>query len=107
MTSVEAPIDVLITLQPMNIVLAAADLLFSPVLRKFPTIKFALSEGGIGWIPYFLERVDYVYEHHRAWTGQDFGDRLPSHEFREHLVTCFIDDAVGVRIRHPVGVDPL
>ena len=31
------------------------------VLRRYPTLKFALSEGGIGWIPYFLERADYVY----------------------------------------------
>ncbi|HEV3132168.1 MAG TPA: amidohydrolase family protein, partial [Acidimicrobiales bacterium] len=70
-TSVEAPIDVMISLQPMNVVQAAADLLWSPVLRKFPDLRIALSEGGIGWIPYLLERVDYVYEHHRAWTGQD------------------------------------
>ena len=35
---------------------------------KFPGLKFALSEGGIGWIPYFLERTDYTYEHHKAWT---------------------------------------
>ena len=49
----DAPIDVLITLQPMNIVQAAADLLWSPVLRKFPDLRVALSEGGIGWIPYF------------------------------------------------------
>ena len=41
---------------PMNIVQAAADLVWSPVLRKFPDLKVALSEGGIGWIPYFLER---------------------------------------------------
>ena len=107
MTSVEAPIDVLITLQPMNIVLAAADLLWSPVLRKFPNIKFALSEGSIGWIPYFLERVDYVYEHHRAWTGQDFGDQLPSQLFRDRIITCFIDDPTGVEIRHRVGIDTI
>jgi predicted TIM-barrel fold metal-dependent hydrolase len=107
MTSVEAPIDVLITLQPMNIVLAAADLLWSPVLRKFPDIKFALSEGGIGWIPYFLERVDYVYQHHKAWTGQDFGDKLPSQLFRERIITCFIDDPVGVEVRHRVGIDTI
>jgi predicted TIM-barrel fold metal-dependent hydrolase len=104
-TSVHAPIDVMIALTPVNSVQAAADLLFSPVLRKFPEITFALSEGGIGWIPYFLERVDYVYRHHRAWTGQDFGDRLPSQVFHDHVVTCFIDDAVGVRIRDLVGVD--
>jgi predicted TIM-barrel fold metal-dependent hydrolase len=106
-TSIEAPIDTLITLQPMNIVLAAADLLWSPVLRKFPTIKFALSEGGIGWIPYFLERVDYVYQHHKAWTHQSFGDKLPSQVFRDHIVTCFIDDAFGVANRHAVGIDTI
>ena len=77
-TSADAPIDVMITLQPMNMVQAAADLLWSPVLRKYDDLHFALSEGGIGWIPYSLERVDYVYQHHHAWTGQDFGDICPA-----------------------------
>ncbi|HVB94280.1 MAG TPA: amidohydrolase family protein [Acidimicrobiales bacterium] len=104
-TSVEAPIDVLISLQPMNIVQAAADLLWSPVLRKFPDLRIALSEGGIGWIPYLLERVDYVYEHHHAWTGQDFGDLLPSQVFKERVITCFIDDAFGVANRQYLNMD--
>ena len=73
-TSIEAPINVMITLQPMNIVQAAADILWSRVMTEFPDVRFALSEGGIGWIPYFLERCDYVYEHHQAWTGQDLAD---------------------------------
>ena len=90
----------MITLQPMNIVQAAADLVWSPVLRKFPDLQDrAVSEGGIGWIPYFLERVDYVYKHHHAWTHQDFGDKLPSEVFRERIVTCFIDDAFGIESR--------
>ena len=104
-TSVEAPIDVLITLQPMNVVQAAADLLWSPVLRKFADLRIALSEGGIGWIPYFLERADYVYQHHKAWTGQDFGDLLPSQLFKERIITCFIDDAFGVANRHYLNMD--
>ena len=85
--------------------LAAADLLWSPVLRKFPGLTVALSEGGIGWIPYFLERVDYVYKHHRAWTHQDFGDKLPSELFKERIVTCFIDDAFGVANREALNLD--
>ena len=104
-TSIEAPIDTLITLQPINIVQAAADLLWSPVLRKFPALNFALSEGGIGWIPYFLERVDRVYKMHRAWTHQDFGDKLPSEVFRERIVTCFIDDSFGIESRDKLNVD--
>ena len=38
-TAPDAPIDVLIGLQPVNIVQAAADLLWSPVLRKFPDLQ--------------------------------------------------------------------
>ena len=104
-TSVDAPIDCLITLTPINIVQAAADLVWSPVLRKFPDIKFALSEGGIGWIPYLLERLDYNYQHHKAWTGQDFGDKLPSQVFNEHVITCFIDDAFGLASRAFLDMD--
>lgn len=104
-TAEDAPIDVLITLQPMNIVQAAADLIWSRVLREFPTIKFSLVEGGTGWIPYFLSRIDYTYEHHHLWTGQDFGDRLPSQVFKERFITCFIDDPVGVKLREEAGLE--
>ena len=95
-TAMDAPIDTMITLQPMNIVQCAADLVWSPIFRKFDGLRIALSEGGIGWVPYFLERIDYVYQHHKAWTNQDFGDKLPSQVFNEHVLTCFIDDRFGV-----------
>jgi len=104
-TASDAPIDAMITLQPMNIVLCAADLLWSPVLRKFPDLRIALSEGGTGWVPYFLERADYVYQHHHQWTNQDFGDKLPSQVFNEQILTCFIDDAVGMEVRHHLNID--
>jgi predicted TIM-barrel fold metal-dependent hydrolase len=104
-TADDAPIDVLISLQPINIVQAAADLIWSPVFRKFPQLDVALSEGGIGWIPYLLERIDYVYQHHKAWTGQDFGDKLPSQVFSERVITCFIDDAFGVASREFLNLD--
>ncbi len=105
-TSVEAPINVMISLQPMNIVQAAADILWSRVMTEFPDVTFALSEGGIGWIPYFLERCDYVYEHHQSWTGQDLPMK-PSDLFHERFITCFIDDAAGVKNRHDVGLDKI
>ncbi len=103
--TLDAPMDAVITLMPIAMVDCAADLLWSPVLREFPTLKFALSEAGVGWVPFFLERVDYVYERHRAWTHQDFGGKLPSEVFREHVILCFISDPVGVANRHAVGVE--
>ncbi|MDH4017085.1 MAG: amidohydrolase, partial [Actinomycetota bacterium] len=55
--------------------------------------------------PYFLERADYVYEHHSQWTNQSFGKKKPSDVFREHILTCFIDDAIGIKLRHDIGID--
>ncbi|MGA7053615.1 MAG: amidohydrolase family protein [Mycobacterium sp.] len=104
-TSPDAPMDVMISLQPMNIVQAAADLVWSPVLRKFSDLEVALSEGGIGWIPYFLERIGYNYDRHHAWTGQDFGSKLPSEVFNEHILTCFIDDKFGMASRRALDID--
>jgi hypothetical protein len=75
------------------------------VLKTYPQLRIALSEGGTGWVPYFLDRVDRTYEMHHAWTLQDFGGRLPSEVFREHFLTCFISDPIGVEMRDKIGVD--
>jgi predicted TIM-barrel fold metal-dependent hydrolase len=103
--AIDSPPDVMITLQPMNIVSAAADLLWSKPVKDYPDLKIALSEGGTGWIPYFLERVDRTFEMHSTWTLQDFGGKLPSEVFRDHFLTCFISDPLGVKLRHEIGID--
>jgi predicted TIM-barrel fold metal-dependent hydrolase len=105
MTSPDAPIELLYTLSPVGLFSAAADLLWSPVFRKFPTLRVALSEGGTGWLPYFCERVDYIYRHTKHWSGTDLGGRQPSEVFKEHVILCFIDDAVGIENRHHLNID--
>lgn len=94
--SMDSPIDAWITTMPISIVNSAADWLFAPVFQKFPDLRLALSEGGIGWIPYFLERADFTYAHHRAWTNSNFGKELPSDLFNRNIISCFIDDNFGL-----------
>lgn len=106
-TSMEAPVDVMITMQPVASFGCAADMLWSRVFKEFGDLRIAFSESGIGWIPYFLERADYVYEHHHQWTHQSFGGKKPSDVWREHTITCFIDDPVGIRNRHSIGIDTI
>jgi hypothetical protein len=98
---------VIYSLSPMGLMEAASDLLWSRIFIKFPGLKVALSEGGIGWVPYFLERVDYIYSHTQHWTGMDLGRRLPSEVFKDHVLLCFIDDLVGIENRHHLKLDNL
>jgi predicted TIM-barrel fold metal-dependent hydrolase len=104
-TSPDAPIDVMMTLTPVNIIKCATDLVWSPMFRRFPDLTVALSEGGIGWLPYFFDRVDTVYRIHSPWTGQDYGGRRPSEVFREHVILCYILDQPGLDMRHMMDID--
>jgi predicted TIM-barrel fold metal-dependent hydrolase len=106
-TAPDAPMDVMIQMQPMNVSTAAADLLWSTIPRRYPSLKIALSEGGSGWIPYFMDRADKTYSMHHLWTGQDFGDMLPSEVFRRNFLSCFITDPVGIKLRHEIGINNL
>jgi predicted TIM-barrel fold metal-dependent hydrolase len=79
-----------------------ADLTFSHVFHKYPKLRVALSEGGVGWIPYLKERMDYTWERQKYWSH--IQDVRPSDLFDKHFWGCFIDDEVGVRERHAIGV---
>ena len=85
-------------------VLSVQDLLWGPAMRRFPALKIAWSEGGIGWIPFLLDRCDRHYLNQR-WTGQDFGSRLPSEVFRDHALACFIADPTSLKLYREIGVD--
>jgi predicted TIM-barrel fold metal-dependent hydrolase len=100
----EAPVDHQVVLPTQLTMLVAQDLIFGPALRKFPALRVALSEGGIGWIPFYLERIDRHYRN-QSWIDQDFGDRLPSDIFREHVLACFITDPAGLKLRREIGID--
>jgi predicted TIM-barrel fold metal-dependent hydrolase len=103
-TAPDAPFAVTITLFGCNSMFAAADLMFSPVFHRHPGLKVALAEGGVGWVPYLLERADYVWDRHRYYQNVN-QDMKPSDIFRRNIWGCFIDDVHGLRSRDVIGVD--
>jgi hypothetical protein len=104
-SSSETPIPAWIVTMPISIVNAAADWLYAPMWKKYPTLKMALSEGGIGWIPYFLERANFTQRQHGEWTNVDFGAFQPSDVFKKHFLTCFLDDEAGLELLHLMNED--
>jgi predicted TIM-barrel fold metal-dependent hydrolase len=103
-TSPDAPLAVSITLGGVNSMNSTTDLLFSPVFHRHPRLKVSIAEGGIGWMPWLLERADSTWERHRYY--QDIEQTVrPSELFRKHMWGCFISDFAGVANRHSIGVD--
>ena len=65
-----------------------ANLVFSGVFERFPTVQFVSVESGIGWIPFFLESLDYQLQE-SAPSVVDQLSMAPSEYFRRQVFGCF------------------
>ena len=75
------------------------DLLWSDLWHRFPDLRFALTEGDIGWIPYFLQRAEHSLARHNGWMRHEAPQgRGPTELFHDQILCCFIEDAVGVEL---------
>jgi hypothetical protein len=82
------------------------DLLWATFWHRFPTLRFALTEGDIGWIPYFLWRAEHTLERHNGWMGHERPQGLsPTELFRERILCCFITDRIGVKLLDELNID--
>jgi predicted TIM-barrel fold metal-dependent hydrolase len=85
---------------------ACVDWLWSGVAVRFPDVKIAMSEGGIGWVPMLIDRLDYIMQ--RAGFGRTYwmdNEHLPSEVLRRNFWFCTIDDPSVMPCRHTIGVD--
>ena len=70
---------------PFEQMAACLDIVAGGVLARHPNLRVAFLESGLGWLEYWLERMDEHFEamhHHVPWL-----QRKPSELFREQ---CFI-----------------
>lgn len=103
--SLDAPYSGYMAMVNLDMANFATDIIFSNRLQRYPDLRIALSEGGIGWIPFFLERCKWIQERHSPWVKDDLGGLTVEELFRRHFLTCFIDDPVGIDMRHRIGID--
>ena len=104
--SPQAPLELYTTLFPVNGVAAAADWLWARIPLRFPRLDVAFSEGGIGWVPMLLDRLDYIRDHSgTGGAGVWDGDLSPSEAVRRNFWFCTIDDPSTLGARERIGVD--
>ena len=60
-----------------------ANLCASGVLGRFPGLRFATIEAGIGWVPWLLDAMDEAYKKHHFWVRPKL-KHLPSEYYRMH-----------------------
>jgi hypothetical protein len=105
-TGPDAPPPVPMNLSSAMAIYTLGDLLWADFWHRFPALRFALTEGDIGWIPYFLQRAEHTLERHNGWMRQEQPQGLrPSDLFRERILCCFIEDRVGVKLLDEFNVD--
>ncbi len=72
--SSDGPGESISALFAINSILATVDWLYSGIPSRFPELKIVLSEGGIGWVPMLLDRLDYLQDRPRTrdWKDANF-----------------------------------
>jgi predicted TIM-barrel fold metal-dependent hydrolase len=107
-TGPDAPPPVPMQLSSAMAIYTLGDLLWADFWNRFPDLRFSLSEGDIGWIPYFLARAEHTLDRHNGWMRHELPQGLrPTELFHERIICCFINDRVGVKLLDEFNVDNL
>jgi predicted TIM-barrel fold metal-dependent hydrolase len=83
---------------------ACAEWLWTGYAVRYPDLKIAMSEGGIGWVAMLLDRLDNIVDR-SGYALDTFGDLRPSEVLRRNFWFCTIDDPSTIDTRHRIGVD--
>jgi predicted TIM-barrel fold metal-dependent hydrolase len=83
---------------------AVSELIFGLVLQRHPDLRIVSVEAQIGWISFVQYYMDHLWEKHRYWTKSEL-EQHPSTFFRRQVFATFMEDPVGLRERHEIGID--
>ena len=79
------------------------------VFERYPRLQVGSVEFELGWVPHFLNRLDYIYT--QGFPRKDWHkykeDMLPSEFFHRNVFVSFQEDALGIRLRDMIGVDSI
>jgi predicted TIM-barrel fold metal-dependent hydrolase len=94
---------VLGALFPISGMATAADWLFSGIPVRFPNLKIALSEGGIGWVPILIDRIGHMGR--MLDYSAQFGALSPVDVLHRNFWFTTFNDALSMPLRHVAGID--
>jgi predicted TIM-barrel fold metal-dependent hydrolase len=89
---------------PLQLDEPLATMVFCGALERHPGLRLVLAESGVGWLPYFLARMDLEWENLRD--KLDYAPQVaPSDLFRAQVFATFEEDALGAQLIPLLGAD--
>jgi predicted TIM-barrel fold metal-dependent hydrolase len=85
------------------------ELLAGPILcgtlERYPGVRFVLAEGGIGWVPFLIERMDHEFVNFASLLRDTGLKRRPSEVFQQQVWITFQEEHVGLKLLPELGID--
>ena len=80
---------------PMQMDEPLATMIYTGALERYPRMKLVLAESGVGWLPYFVARMDDMFEKHcLPYPGQTIATP-PSEIFKRQVYATFEEEHHG------------
>ena len=82
-------------------------MIFAGVFDRYPGLKVASVEHEMAWIPHWLNQMDFTYRERpvftKGWRSRQ--GLLPSEYWQRNMFVEFMEDDIGIQLRHIIGVD--
>jgi predicted TIM-barrel fold metal-dependent hydrolase len=99
-------------------IVTAIEWLHAGIAARYPDIKICLSEGGIGWIPCLMDRLDHQVGYRDSKpnfavagdpnrTGLTVGDSMLRETLNRNYWFCTLDDPSTIPLRGRIGLDKI
>ena len=80
-------------------------MIFFGALERYPNLKLVLAESGIGWVPYFVARMDGQFEKHCVPYPDECIKTRPSEIFSRQIYATFEEEPHGPTLIPLLGPD--
>jgi predicted TIM-barrel fold metal-dependent hydrolase len=82
-------------------------MIFAGVFDRYPRLQVGSVEHEMAWIPHWLKQMDFTYRERPVFTKgwQSRQGMLPSDYWHRNMFVEFMEDDLGIQLRHIIGVD--
>jgi predicted TIM-barrel fold metal-dependent hydrolase len=100
----DAPAAVSSLMWPAHVMCAAAEWVYSQAVLRFPQLRLAFSEGGVGWVPVLLQRMERAHRSRGEMMWPDV-DVTPMDVLLGSCWFCAIEEPYSFDQRYRIGVE--